>query len=129
MVVRDNNVFCDNCGKSLFKTDKEGNGHIASQARKLGFVLQHTLFYGGTEFKVVCDKECCRKWFAENVSKENWEKGNKRAEKFKKDLTSPKSIQALQKGIEAIQKLANHPEQLQILLQKIQGTKNIIYYE
>lgn len=22
---------------------------------------------------VFCDKECCRKWFAENVSKENWE--------------------------------------------------------
>lgn len=55
--------------------------------------------------------------------------GNKRAEKFRKDLTSPKSIQALQKGIEAIHKLASHPEQLQILLQKIQGTKNIIYYE
>ena len=53
MVVKDNNVFCDNCGKSLFKTDKKGNGHIASQARKLGFVLKHTLFYGGTEFKVL----------------------------------------------------------------------------
>ena len=104
MVIRDNNVFCDNCGKSLFKTNKENNGHIAFQARKLGFVLKHTLFYGGAEFKIFCDKECCRKWFAENVSKENLEKGNKRAEKFKKDLTSQKSVQALQRGIEAIHK-------------------------
>lgn len=78
---------------------------------------------------VFCDKECCRKWFAENVSKEDWETENKRAEKFKKYLTSPKSIQTLQKGIEAIHKLARHPEQLQILLQKIQGAKNVIYYE
>lgn len=123
MVVKDNNVFCDNCGKSLFKTDKKGNGHIASQASKLGFVVKHTLFYGGTEFKVFCDKECCRKWFSENVSKENWEKGNKRAEEFKKDLTSPKSVQALQRGIEAIHKLASHPEQLQILLQKYKKRK------
>ena len=106
MVVKNNNVFCDNCGKSLFKTNKEGNGHIASQASKLGFCLKHTLFYGGTEFKIFCDKECCRKWFAENVSKEDWKKENKRVEKFKKDLTSPKTIQALQKDIEAIHKLA-----------------------
>ena len=124
MVVKNNNVFCDNCGKSLFKTNKEGNGHIASQASKLGFCLKHTLFYGGTEFKIFCDKECCRKWFAENVSKEDLENGNKRAEKFKKDLTSPKSIQALQKGIEAIHKLAKHPEQLQILLQKTTRSEN-----
>ena len=123
MVVRDNNMFCDSCGKYLFKTDKENNRHIASQACKLGFVLKHTLFYGGTEFKIFCDNDCCRKWFAENVSKENWESGNKRVEKFKKDLTSPKSIQALQKGIEAIRQLAGHPEQLQILLQKYKKRK------
>lgn len=123
MVVKDNNVFCDNCGKSLFKTDKKGNGHIAFQARKLGFVVKHTLFYRGTEFKVFCDKECCRKWFAENVSKEDWKKENKRVEKFKKDLTSPKSVQTLQRGIETIQQLASHPEQLQILLQKYKKRK------
>lgn len=123
MVVKDNNVICDYCGKVLFKTNQKENGHIAFQAKEKGFVVKHTLFYGGTEFKVFCDKECCRKWFSENVSKENWEKGNKRAEKFKKDLTSPKSVQALQRGIEAIHKLASHPEQLQILLQKYKKRK------
>lgn len=123
MVVKDNNVICDYCGKSLFKTDKKGNGHIAFKANRLGFVVKHTLFYGGTEFKVFCDKECCRKWFSENVSKENWEKGNKRAEEFKKDLTSPKSVQALQRGIEAIHQLAKRPEQLQILLQRYKKRK------
>ena len=123
MVVKDNNVICDYCGKVLFKTNQKENGHIAFQAKEKGFVVKHTLFYGGTEFKVFCDKECCRKWFAENVSKENLEKGIKRAEKFKKDLTSPKSVQALQRGIEAIHKLASHPEQLQILLQKYKKRK------
>ena len=123
MIVKDNNVFCDNCGKSLFKTNKKGNGHIASQARQLGFVVKHTIFYGGTEFKVFCDKECCRKWFAENVPVEKWDNGNKEAEKFLQDIKSPKSIKALQRGIEVITKLVEHPEQLQILLQKARERK------
>lgn len=119
MVIKDNNVFCDNCGKSLFKTDKEGNGHIASHANRLGFVVKHTLFYGGAEFKVFCNKECCRKWFAENVSKENWELGTKRAEKFKKDLTSPKSIQALQKRHRSNTTISKSPRTITNIITKI----------
>ena len=81
------------------------------------------LFYGGTEFKIFCDKECCRKWFAENVPVEKWDNGNKEAEKFLQDIKSPKSIKALQRGIEVITKLVEHPEQLQILLQKARERK------
>ena len=123
MVVKDNNVICDYCGKVLFKTNQKENGHIAFQAKKRGFVIKHTLFYGGTEFKIFCDKECCRKWFAENVPVEKWDNGNKEAEKFLQDIKSPKSIKALQRGIEVITKLVEHPEQLQILLQKARERK------
>lgn len=123
MVVKDNNVICDYCGKVLFKTNQKGNGHIAFQAKEKGFVIKHTLFYGGTEFKIFCDKECCRKWFAENVPVEKWDNGNKEAEKFLQDIKSPKSIKALQRGIEVITKLVEHPEQLQILLQKARERK------
>lgn len=52
MVVKDNNVICDYCGKVLFKTNQKENGHIAFQAKEKGFVIKHTLFYGGTEFKI-----------------------------------------------------------------------------
>ena len=123
MVVRDNNVICDYCGKVLFKTNQKENGHIAFQAKEKGFVIKHMLFYGGTEFQIFCDKECCRKWFAENVPVEKWDNGNKEAEKFLQDIKSPKSIKALQRGIEVITKLVEHPEQLQILLQKARERK------
>lgn len=123
MVVKDNNVICDYCGKVLFKTNQKGNGHIAFQAKEKGFVIKHTLFYGGTEFKIFCNKECCCKWFAENVPVEKWDNGNKEAEKFLQDIKSPKFIKGLQRGIEVITKLVEHPEQLQILLQKARERK------
>lgn len=123
MVVKDNNVICDYCGKVLFKTNQKENGHIAFQAKEKGFVIKHTLFYGGTEFKIFCNKECCNKWFDENVPVEKWNKGNQEAEKFLQDIKSPKSIKALQRGIEVITKLVEHPEQLQILLQKARERK------
>lgn len=34
MVVKNNNVICDYCGKVLFKTNQKENGHIAFQAKK-----------------------------------------------------------------------------------------------
>lgn len=57
---------------------------IQHSRRKKGVCYKHTLFYVGTEFKVFCDKECCRKWFAENVSKENWEREIKEQKNSKK---------------------------------------------
>ena len=123
MVVKDNNVICDYCGKVLFKTNQKGNGHIAFQAKERGFVIKHTLFYGDAEFKIFCDKECCRKWFDENVPVEKRDKGKQEAEKFIQDIKSPKSIKSLQIGMEVITKLFKHPEQLQILLQKARERK------
>lgn len=76
-------VKCDYCEKHLFTTKEKSMGKIAFEATKLNLVVKYPMVYGIAEFKIFCCEDCKKKWFAENITPEVLEKGNKSIEEFK----------------------------------------------
>ena len=100
-------VYCDHCGKFLFETERENRGGIASDASSKGFVSKLPLFYGTPEFKIFCDKDCCKKWWDEHVSPEQQKEGDDDAKKLREDIESDEFQQGLTDGINTILNMFN----------------------
>lgn len=88
-------VKCDYCGNYLFSAYRENLGAVAAEANSRKFVVKMPIFFGVPCFKVFCNKECCKRWFDENIDPETKEKGKKEVEelskgkeKFVKEVTS-----------------------------------------
>lgn len=95
-------VKCDNCCRKLFNTNRTSLG---AEATNKGFVAKMPMFYGVGEFKIFCDKECCKSWFQSNISKEDRNSGDKAVKKVFNDKTKQELKQGIASGLQAIQGL------------------------
>ena len=98
-------VKCDNCGRKLFNTNRTSLGAIAAEATTKGFVAKMPMFYGVGQFKIFCDKECCKSWFQSNISKEDRNQGDKAVKEVFNDKTKQELKQGIASGLQAIQGL------------------------
>lgn len=103
-------VFCDCCGKYLFSTNEKDMGIIAGKAHTMGYVVKCPIFFGVSEFKIFCDKECGKKWFVNNVEPETLEKGKENLKKLEEQ--KPQIVSGLQKGIKEIMSIFNQMKSL-----------------
>lgn len=97
-------VNCAHCGKYLFTSDSDSIGAAASEARQKGCISKLPIFFGVTEFKIFCNKECKDAWFGE-LSEEARKEGNEKVRKFRNEVQ--KDIPELQKGLAKIQEVFN----------------------
>ena len=115
-------VICDCCGKYLFSTNEKNMGTIAGKAQDMGYVVKCPIFFGVSKFKIFCSKECCKKWFADNVEPEMLEKGNENLKKLEEQ--KPQIVSGLHKGIKEIMSIFNQikslpPEERRAALERI----------
>lgn len=115
-------VICDCCGKYLFSTNEKNMGTIAGKAHTMGWVVKCPIFFGVSKFKIFCGKECCKKWFADNVEPETLEKGKENLKKLEEQ--NRKIVSGLYKGIKEIMSIFNQikslpPEERKAALERI----------
>lgn len=115
-------VICDCCGKYLFSTNEKNMGTIAGKAHTMGWVVKCPIFFGVSKFKIFCGKECCKKWFADNVEPEMLEKGKENLKKLEEQ--KPQIVSGLYKGIKEIMSIFNQikslsPEERKAALERI----------
>ena len=80
-------IRCDNCGRLLFKTEKKSDGAAGVEAQSKGFIFKMPFLYTAKKTcTFFCNKECCKQWFRDNVSKEESENGNKHIAAMRKDF-------------------------------------------
>ena len=82
-------IKCSYCGSFLFTTEQESNGAAGSEAQRKGFIFKMPFLYSNVTTAFFCDKQCCKAWFEENVSKEDRDKGRNKT----KFLIEIKSVQ------------------------------------
>lgn len=115
-------IVCNCCGKHLFYTNEKNMGTIAGRADAMGYVVKYPMLFGVSDFKIFCCKECCKKWFADNVEPEMLEKGNEKLKKLEEQ--KPQIVSGLHKGIKEIIGIFNQikslpPEERRAALERI----------
>lgn len=119
-------IKCSYCGSFLFVTEQESNGAAGSEAQRKGFIFKMPFLYSNVTTAFFCDKQCCKAWFEENVSKEDRDKGRKITDELrarKEEIVNGcvKGIQTLLPKISEMQEAAKEGK-LKEYLQK-QGKK------
>lgn len=94
-------IYCSQCGKLLFSTDKS-DGAAAAEAQTKGFISKMPIFYGFPGVVFFCGKDCCKRWFQAHVTKEQSEAGNKDVQRLKVLMEAGKP--ALLAGLQRIQR-------------------------
>ena len=81
-------IHCDCCGKFLFNSKTDSMGAAGAEAQRLGFIYKMPgVFYHTDKLSVIfCGKECCKRWFKENVSQETSEAAKPQLEAMRKRM-------------------------------------------
>ena len=81
-------IHCDCCGKFLFNSKTDSMGAAGAEAQRLGFIYNMPgVFYHTDKLSVIfCGKECCKRWFKENVSQETSEAAKPQLEAMRKRM-------------------------------------------
>lgn len=89
---------CEECGKYLFDSEKEG-GAAGAEAHRLGFVYKMPFLFGIMGRHFFCSKDCWNKWLNSHTTEEQRAEGNSTAKKVRERLEAdkPKLIEGLQR--------------------------------
>lgn len=61
-------IRCDECGKFLFKTDRDNNGAIGADAQQKGFVYKNAcLFSDKYSSLYFCNHDCGKAFYQKNI--------------------------------------------------------------
>lgn len=61
-------IVCDECGKFLFKTERENAGAIGAEAQAKGFVYKNAcLFSDKYSSLYFCNHECAKTFYGKNI--------------------------------------------------------------
>lgn len=95
----DRDIYCEECGKFLFKTSKSSDGAATAEALDLGFVAKMPFLYGISGVHFFCSKECNKKWFKDHTNQEQRDSGKKKFEELKQTMeeSKPDLIRGLQR--------------------------------
>lgn len=78
-------IYCNECKKYLFSTDKSG-GAVGAIAQSKGFIYKLPILYTDKYPRLFfCSEECCRSFYDANIPKNS--EINKKIESMKADVS------------------------------------------
>ena len=90
--------YCEECGKHLFDSEKEG-GAAGAEAQQKGFVFKRPILFGIDGCHFFCSKDCWNKWLNSHTTEQERADGNRSAREIKQrmEAAKPKLIEGLQR--------------------------------
>jgi len=90
--------YCEECGKHLFDSKKEG-GAAGAEAQQKGFVFKMPFLFGIEGCHFFCSKDCWNKWLNSHTTEQERADGNRSAREIRQRMEAdkPKLIEGLQR--------------------------------
>ena len=100
---------CEECGKHLFDSEKEG-GAAGAEAQQLGFVFKMPFLFGIMGLHFFCSKYCWNKWLNSHTTEQERADGNRAAKNVRQRMEAdkPKLIEGLQRIQRAFELAKKH---------------------
>lgn len=100
--------YCEECGKHLFDSDKEG-GAAGAEAQLKGFVYKMPILFGIKGLHFFCSKDCWNKWLNSHTTEQERADGNRSAREIRQRMEAdkPKLIEGLQRILRAFEMARN----------------------
>ena len=90
--------YCEECGKHLFDSEKEG-GAAGAETQQKGFVFKMPILFGIEGCHFFCSKDCWNKWLSSRTTEKQRADGNRSARRIRQRMEAdkPKLIEGLQR--------------------------------
>ena len=100
--------YCEECGKHLFDSEKEG-GAAGAEAQQKGFVFKVPILFGIEDRHFFCSKDCWNKWLNSHTTEQERADGNRYAREIRQRMEAdkPKLIEGLQRIQRAFETVRN----------------------